>query len=512
MDEQSPTVVFGLDGAHFELIEPWIEAGELPNLQRAIDSGVTADLESVLPPVTSPNWKSYLTGKNPGKFGIFWWENVDTDEKRIFYPSHRKNRETEYWEVLAEEEKTGVIGVPTTFPPKQAGEFVLSGAPDGSNEGFAYPEELEARLVDEYDYKVTAKSELRATPDKAAEEILDLIDTRFTVARDLFEENDLDFLQVTTFYINSLHHYFWDHEYTKRGWKIIDDHLGEFLEEGHDVVLMSDHGSNEIETVFHINSWLEQEGYLQLDAGAAKLVHRLGINRDRVLRILSPLGLQGLATRFAPQFVLDLVPDEQGELPRESKTSNIDWAATDVVASGQGPIYLTADEGTTEYERTRERLIEQLECLEGPNGQSIISAAHRGEDVYSGEYADEAPDVVVEQARGVHIQGSIGREEVFSEPVEDGWKGENKREGLFVATGPSFDQGDVESLSILDLAPTLLHLRGRRIPGDMDGEVRRDVFAPESEPASAAPSYSEASAKENEIRRIRRVARNSSFS
>jgi predicted AlkP superfamily phosphohydrolase/phosphomutase len=512
MAEQPRTVVFGLDGAHFELVEPWIEAGELPNLERAVETGVTGDLESVLPPVTSPNWKSYLTGKNPGQFGIFWWENVDTDEERIFYPSHRKNRETEYWEILAEDGRTGVMGVPTTYPPKQAGEFVLSGAPDGSDDGYAYPEELEARLADEYDYRVTAKSELRATPDEAAEEILELIDTRFTVARDLFEEYDLDFLQVTTFYINSLHHYFWDHEYTKQGWKIIDDYLGEFLGEGHDVVLMSDHGSNEIETVFHINSWLEREGHLRLDAGAAKLVHRMGVNRDRVLRVLSPLGLQGLAKRFAPQFVLDLVPDEQGELPRESKTSNIAWEATDVVASGQGPIYLTADEGTAEYERIRERLMEQLEGLEGPNGERIVAAVHRGEDVYSGAYADEAPNVVVEQAGGVHIQGSIGREEVFSEPTEDGWKGENKREGLFVAAGPSFDEGDAGRLSILDLAPTLLHLRGQQVPGDMDGEVRRDVFAPDSPPATTEPAFRQTSAKEEEIRRIRQLARTASFS
>ena len=39
------TIVFGLDGAHFELIESWIEAGHLPNIKRAINDGVTADLD-----------------------------------------------------------------------------------------------------------------------------------------------------------------------------------------------------------------------------------------------------------------------------------------------------------------------------------------------------------------------------------------------------------------------------------------------------------------------------------
>jgi len=507
MDDRPPTIVFGLDGAHFELIERWIDAGDLPNVERAIQNGIAGDLESVLPPVTSPNWKSYLTGKNPGQFGIFWWENVDTDHQRIFYPSDRKNQETEYWEILAEEEAAGIMGTPTTYPPKQTGEFVLSGAPDGQNRGFAYPKELEDPLREEYGYRVTVKNELRATPDKAAEEILEVMDTRFEVARQLFEEKDLDFLQVTTFYINSLHHYFWDHEYTRRGWKIIDDHLGGFLDDGHDVILMSDHGSNEIQTVFHVNSWLEKQGYLELDAEAAKLVHRFGINRDRVLRVLSPLGLQGLAKRLAPQFLLDRVPDEQGELPRESKTSNIDWENTDAIASGQGPIYLTADSGTSEYDQIRNQLIEELEAVSGPDGGRIVSGVHRGDEVYSGKYADEAPDIVVEQATGIHIQGSIGRDDVFSEPVADGWKGENKRHGLFVGVGPSFDSGSVDSLSILDLAPTILHLRGRVIPEDMDGDVRRDVLAPGSEPRNREPSYRNISAKEAELRRIRRAVR-----
>lgn len=506
--DQPKTVVFGLDGAHFELLEPWLQAGELPNLRHAIETGVSGDLEAVLPPVTSPNWKAYLTGKNPGQFGIFWWENVDTQNMRIFYPSHRKNRETEFWEFLSETDDVGIMGIPTTHPPKQAGEIVLSGAPDGRNEGFAFPEELEEYLVREYDYKVIAKNELRATPEKAAEEILDIIDTRFEVAETLFDEKNLDFLQVTTFYINSLHHYFWDSDYTKRGWKKIDKHLGRFLDEGYDVVLMSDHGSNEIKTVFHINSWLEKEGYLELNAGAAKLVHRLGINRDRILRILSSLGLQNLANRLTPQVVLDLVPDEHGELSRESKTSNIDWEATDVIASGQGPIYLTIDEKSKEYDQLRTQLKKRLEGLKGPYGESVVSKVHQGEDVYAGEYLDDAPDLVLEQARNVHVQGGIGRPNVFSEPTADGWRGENKRNGLFVATGPSFGTGSVGGLSILDLAPTLLHLRGKEVPLDMDGEVKPEVFASGSRPGRTEPTYRETSTREKEIRRIRQAARN----
>lgn len=512
MEDRPPTVVFGLDGAHFELLEPWIEDGELPNVERAIGSGVSGDLESVLPPVTSPNWKSYLTGKNPGKLGIYWWENVDVDARKVYYPEDRKNRETEFWEIVSEDEKAGVMGVPTTHPPKRAGEFVVSGAPDADPRSYTYPRDLQDQLEEEYGYQATVESELRATPDEAAEEILEVMDARFEAAAELFEEHDLDFLQVTTFYINSLHHYFWDNDYTLRGWKVIDRHLGRFLDEEWDVVLMSDHGSNEIETVFHVNTWLEREGYLELDADAAKLLHSLGVNRDRVLRVLSPLGLQGFAKRHAPQFVKDMVPDEQGELARESKTSNVDWGGTMALASGQGPLYLNLEAGSEEYEKTREDLMESLTEIQTPDGEEVVAAVYRGEEVYSGPYVDDAPDLVLEQARGVHIQGGIGRDEVFTEPEDGGWQGENKREGLFVATGPSFREGDVEDLSILDLAPTLLHLRGHEVPREMDGEVRGDVYATGTKAAEEEPLYSESSRREQEKRRIRRVVRAVDFS
>ena len=74
-------IVIGLDGASFELIEPWMEEGVLPNIKKVIAEGVYGDMRSCLPPVTAPNWKCYSTEKNPGKLGIFWWENMSVPSK-----------------------------------------------------------------------------------------------------------------------------------------------------------------------------------------------------------------------------------------------------------------------------------------------------------------------------------------------------------------------------------------------------------------------------------------------
>lgn len=253
------TVVVGLDGASFELIEPWLESGHLPNIARIVDDGVQGTLESVLPPVTSPNWKTYATGKNPGKLGIFWWENVDVTNRRVGYPDERKHAHATFWELLAEDDPVCVIGVPTTYPPTALNGAVVAGAPDGANEGYTHPPELETELEERFDYRVTKRYRLKDDVERAAEEIHELIERRFDAAEYLCAEYDPQFLQVTTFYLNSLHHYLWDHEYTLAAWQIVDDYLGTVLSDERDVVLMSDHGSNQIETVFNVNTWLDRK-------------------------------------------------------------------------------------------------------------------------------------------------------------------------------------------------------------------------------------------------------------
>ncbi|PSP77579.1 nucleotide pyrophosphatase [Halobacteriales archaeon QS_4_69_225] len=473
------TIVVGLDGAHFELIEPWIEAGHLPNIERAVDNGVTADLHSVHPPVTSPNWKAYATGKNPGKLGIFWWENVDMNEERVYYPEQRKSRHPEFWEIIGNHSSAGVINVPTTYPPRNVEPFIVAGAPDADGSGYTHPERLEKELEERLDYRVTKSTPIKNQPQKAADEIADLIDLRFRTAKYLLREYGPEFLQVTTFYLNSLHHYFWNGNETLEGWKVVDRHLGEFLDQEYNIVLMSDHGSTEIDTVFHVNTWLEQQGYLTPDLSVSEAMERIGITTERLVGLSTKLGIQELARQTAPSWLLNRIPSNGGEVQRESKMSNLNWKETTALASGQGPMYI--DRQVPDYQQVRSELKKKLMNLTGPNGTKVAADVHRGEEVYSGPYVEEAPDLIIEQTDGVHIQGGLGRDEVFSRPENDGWRGENKGIGLFVASGPDFNSERLGDVSILDLAPTMLHLHGCEIPHSLDGKVRNEIYRKSSD-------------------------------
>lgn len=481
------TVVVGLDGASWNLLEPWIKDGSLPNIERIRMEGIFADLQSCLPPVTSPNWKCYSTGKNPGKFGVYWWEIVDKVGKDVRTPQSSDYRSAELWDYLNDAgQQTAVINMPTTFPPREIDGWMIAGGPGTDSEGYALPEDLEADL-EQGGYAVRPKEAIESRTDgydAAVAAHHQAIESRFDLAEQAIESDEFEFVHVTTFYINVLQHFFWNNEPTYQAWQLIDNRIGDILGMADRVILMSDHGCNEIRWEFRINQWLENQGYLTLESerSVSELLGQVGATRSRLRRLADVMPFEVRA--LVPESFQKSVPSEQGTLHRTGKASIINWEATTAIASGQGPIYVLA-EGNKRV-RIIEDLMERFEALTDPEGNHVCQAVHEGRDIYEGEYMTNAPDMVIEQASGYHLPGSLGGGDVFSKPTR--WTGENKQTGLFAAYGEDIgDSGWLEeSLNITDLCPTLLHLLGEPIPEDVDGTVRSDVFADGSSPDSRA--------------------------
>ncbi|MFC7231568.1 alkaline phosphatase family protein [Saliphagus sp. GCM10025308] len=225
-------VVVGLDGGSWNLLEPWIAEEELPNIERIRESGVYADLESCLPPVTSPNWKCYSTGKNPGKLGVYWWEIVDTEHHEVRTPRSSDYRSFELWGYLNDSNRqAAVINMPTTFPPRSIDGWMVAGGPGTESEGFARPDELESELREQgYSVQPREKIDSRTGDYEAAVDAhIEAIDSRFDVAERAIRSGRFDFVHITTFYINVLQHFFWNGKPTYRAWQRIDDRIGEIL-------------------------------------------------------------------------------------------------------------------------------------------------------------------------------------------------------------------------------------------------------------------------------------------
>lgn len=129
-------IVVGLDGLSPELIEPWLQAGKLPNLQRLKESGSYARIATTNPAESPVAWASIATGRNPGKHGVYdFIRRAPTsylpDLSLTRLDGNRSlpvRKGKAFWDYSRE---TGVpvsiLACPVTFPPDEVNGTMLSG-------------------------------------------------------------------------------------------------------------------------------------------------------------------------------------------------------------------------------------------------------------------------------------------------------------------------------------------------------------------------------------------------
>ena len=206
--EQPKAIVIGLDGAEWNLIQPWTDKGELPTFKKMMQSGVWGELESSLPPVTFPAWKCYSTGKNPGKLGVYWWVDVDFERRKFNIHDSTSFRSLEFWDLMGRKNiRVGIINMPSTFPPKRLNGFMIAGFPASDGSKYTYPQKLKEELVRKFDYRINPRHHIHVYKKEALDEIRVLVEKRFDVARAYL--NDVDFMHLTIFYLDDVQHFFW---------------------------------------------------------------------------------------------------------------------------------------------------------------------------------------------------------------------------------------------------------------------------------------------------------------
>ena len=109
--------VLGLDGATWDVLEPLLQEGLLPNLARLREQGSSGSLRSVFPPLSPVAWTGVMTGKNSGKHGIFEFLEHGHDPLHGRVNSSRAIQSELLWEIAAQYgKKTVAGGVPMSYP------------------------------------------------------------------------------------------------------------------------------------------------------------------------------------------------------------------------------------------------------------------------------------------------------------------------------------------------------------------------------------------------------------
>ncbi|HNB51271.1 MAG TPA: alkaline phosphatase family protein, partial [Anaerolineales bacterium] len=141
----SKVLIVGWDGATFDVIQPLLAEGQLPNLARFVQQGAWGTLRSIVPPVTPGAWTSFFTGKNPGKHGIYDFQDLDPATYQFKPVRTDRHREKTLWQLLGEQGKRSLIfDVPYTYPPQPLNGWMLTGygTPRTPDTVFTFPPNL----------------------------------------------------------------------------------------------------------------------------------------------------------------------------------------------------------------------------------------------------------------------------------------------------------------------------------------------------------------------------------
>jgi len=458
LNNKKKVLVIGLDCATPKtLFEDFLEF--CPNNKKIIDCGVYGKLKSSDPPITIPAWMVMVTGKKPGTLGVYGFRNRKGNSYTDFWIANSQNfKEPKIWDILGEKGlKSIILGVPPTFPAKSMNGHLVSGfiAPDILS-NFTNPPELKEEIsekVGEYILDVKFRTHQK---EQLLIDLYQMTRIQFKTIKYLMQNKEWDYFHFVVIGLDRVHHAFWKfydkshHKYEpgnifesvlKNYYKYLDKEIGEIIDiidEDTFVMIVSDHGAKAMKGCLCINMAFEK------------------------------LGLLKFKTRPKPKTRLE--------------DADIDWKST--YAWGWGGYYARIflnvkgreEFGVIEpeeYENWRNKVAKLLKEIKDPNGKPMKTKVYRPEDLYEIIRGDNPDLMVYFDDLNWRSAGTVGYDSMYLDENDTGPDDAvHDYLGIFIISDLKRKIGkELETKSILDIAPTILNIFGIDIPENMKGKV-----------------------------------------
>jgi predicted AlkP superfamily phosphohydrolase/phosphomutase len=452
-------LVIGLDCAEPSLVFDQFRE-ELPNLRGLMDGGTFGELESAIPCITVPAWACMLSSKDPGQLGIYGFHNrADYSYDHMTIANSTSLKERLASDILSQAGKQVVmVGVPPAYPPRPVnGVHVGCFLTPSTDSPYTYPANVAGEIKAQVgDYQVDVPNFRTDDKDYLLRQLYDMTDKRFALIKHFLRTRPWDLFMFVEIGVDRIHHGMWKyhdpthpkHEPGNRYasairdyYRTIDSRIGELLsllDDDTAIFVVSDHGIKKMDGGICFNEWLIREGYLVL--------------KDQ------PAGVVSL------------------------EKCQIDWSRTTAWAGGgyYGRLFLNVrgrePQGLiepTDYEKTRDELVEKLTALPDHEGSDIGTQVFKPQAIYH-ECRSVAPDLLVYFGNlGWRALGSVGHESIYSFENDTGPDDANHAQyGMFIFYDPrARGRGRVPAMHLTNIGPSLLDLLDVPIPPDMIGRV-----------------------------------------
>lgn len=383
MGKEGRTVIIGIDGVPFELMRDLSDENVMPHFKELREEGQFAQMGSSIPEISSVSWNSIVTGKNPGEHGVYGFTDMIKGTYSISFFNSNKLRTPPFWK--ENDGKTfAILNVPSTYPAQELSGVLVSGFVSPDLERAVYPSSYLERLK-RMNYRVDIDSE-KGHKSKLLlfKELFETLETRMKAYRYFWGEIDWDVFMTVFTGSDRLEHFLWnayedsEHEYHSRFLEFfskIDEAIGEMagkLKDEDSLIILSDHGMEGIKTNVNLNTYMVREGFLKLGSSPNKRFNNI------------KYGSKAFALNPGRIYL-----NKEGKFPRGC------------VKAG-------------EEREIIDDLKESLNYLEW-NGEKVIDKIYEKEDIYRGNFVEEAPDLVLMANSGFNLMSGLSKEEVFEE-------------------------------------------------------------------------------------------------
>ncbi|NOQ54251.1 MAG: nucleotide pyrophosphatase [Thermoplasmata archaeon] len=456
-------MLMGLDCAPPAIIFDRMK-GDLPNLEAMMGTGLYGPLRSTIPPITIPAWLVMMSGRSPGRLGLYGFRHrTKFSYDDMWIANSTRMHAPTVWDLLGDEGmRSVIIGVPPSYPPKEMNGVSVGCFITPTTEGeYTYPPEAKAeveRVSGGYITDIEFRTEDR---DKLLRELYEMTDRRAKVVRHYAEKGDWDFMMFVEIGLDRINHAFWkfydtQHHLYEPGnryedaipdyYRHLDGIVGELLEILDDDTLLlatSDHGAKGMRGALCINQWLEEEGLLKFKS--------------------KPEGI----SKF-----------EQCEVDWENTTA---WgwggyyARIFVNVEGREPKGIVPQ---SDYERVRDDLIARIEAIPDMDGRPLDTFVLKPEQVYKVTNGDYPDLMVFLDDLYWRAAGTVGHPDKYLRENDTGpddavhdWN------GIIIYKDPKRPAGrPLVGAKLIDVAPTILKLMGASVPPDLDGSPIQPII------------------------------------
>lgn len=478
------TLLIGLDGATYTVLNPLMEQGIMPFLKEFLARGAQGILMSTAHPLTPPAFTSMYTGRSPGHHGILDFIHGTDEGEHVFFTLYdsRDVRCETIWSIAnRQNRKVTALNFVMTAPVTPVCGVVIPGMTHWKHlRRHSHPSSLYERLKAQpwfdakamcWDFEHLEQATGNTPREEYAKWVTDHIARErqwFQVLKFVMKKEPTDLVSIVFDGVDKIQHLCWEfldpaifpknpepwhleiRELCYQYFRELDAALKDIVTMAGPmsrVFIASDHGFGPVYWTIRLNQALQELGYLAWKPGT--------------------------------------VVEEKAD---EHKTLDLDWTKTVAYCptlSGNGVFIRIADKPgkagikAEEYTAFRAKLADQLKAkiVDPSTGKTLIKDVMFRETTFPGPASHLAPDITITISDYSFVSTQPGKS--VAEKKES-VKGSHYPEGIFFAAGDGIKAGaKLDRMSILDVAPAIIYSLGLPVPSNFEGKLPLAAFEPE---------------------------------